>query len=199
MSIFRPVLTLLAVLALLAGCAGAADQGNGGGAGATTPAPDDTGGSQLAAPSMAIPAGLVDPCGLMSSAEIKQVSTVDLKAGQRSILEDGTYVDCTWYDADPSHPELGTPVDLKLEPKTQNNSSFIGTGSGVDQISGIAGAAQLASKNPDPLHAAQVDGYKGAIKYTIHCGLPGELYSHPTPTAYDICVGVAKLIAPRLP
>jgi hypothetical protein len=116
---------------------------------------------QLPGASMPVPSGLVDPCALLTAAEVQQITGTPLGPASRSILEDGTYVECAWCETAPTHPELGTPIDLKLEPKTDANTSYIGQGSGVDQIPGIKDAAQIGKRDASALHGAQVDGLQG--------------------------------------
>ncbi len=172
------------------GAGAAATDGSGGSA--TTPGP--------------VPAGLVDPCSLLSTSAATKIADGSVLDGTRDPEEDGAYVQCTWRN---DHAYLAgewdfaPPIAVFLTPTTPevkaNLEAAIGSGN-MDVLSGTAAdRAAVTSADLGTAGVGGASGTKGSIFFRITCWSPQVPAGSAKKPSKQICEDAAKAVAAALP
>ena len=213
----RALAAAVAGLALVAvACSGAGSAQPGGstepGGGAT--GGNAAGGSSGSAPSSGVtattpgpvPAGLVDPCALLSTDAAGKIADGTVLEGIRDPEEDGTYAQCTWRNDRAflaGEMDFAPPLTVFLAPRSdgvvQQLQATIGSGQ-MDALPGTA--AEEAGISAADLGTAGVSGaagLKGGIYFRITCWSPQVPSGSEEKPSKAICSDAAMAVASALP
>jgi hypothetical protein len=183
----RPCLVVAAGLLLTAASCGGPGE---------TPAPGGLGDKATSAPTGGpIPAGLTDPCSLLTTAEINTMAGSKVNDGVRDAEEDGTFVVCRWYataDDLKIAPVVGVTLFLVNDEMKKNIQSDISSGKGAQLPVGENTEVQAADLGVTGNSYAA--GWKGSVFYRLTCQTP---VSGGNP-AKAICTQAVTAVANRL-
>ncbi len=210
---FPALLVGFAVMVVACAGGGAATAGGGPTGGATIapggPSSSDTAGGAGASSAGAagpIPAGLVDPCGLLSTEAAAKAAGGTVLAGIRDPEEDGTYVQCLWRNDRAflaGETDFAPPIAVFLTARTdaiaEQLEASIGSGS-MDVLSGTAASrAAVTSADLGTAGVAGAAGIKGEVYFKITCWSPQVPTSGAKKPSKAICGDAAKAVAAALP
>ena len=203
------VIACLATVAVACSGGGSAQPG-----GSTEPGGGPAGGSSGSVPSSGVtattpgpvPAGLVNPCALLSTDAAAKIADGTVLDGIRDPEEDGTYAQCLWRNDRAflaGETDFAPPLTVYLAPRSeefaQNLQATIGSGQ-MDTLQGTA--AELAGISAADLGTAGVSGaagLKGGIYFRITCWSPQVPAGGQKKPSKAICSEAAKAVASALP
>ena len=182
------------------------DGGSGGGS--------SSGGSSGSAPSSGVtattpgpvPAGLVDPCALLSTDAAGKVADGTVLEGIRDPEEDGTYAQCTWRNDRAflaGEMDFAPPLTVYLAPRSEGFAQDLQAKIGSGMMDALPGtAAELAGISAADLGPVGVSGaaaLKGGIYFRITCWAPQVPAGSQKKPSKAICSDAAKAVANALP
>ncbi len=202
------IATLATVLAFgAAACAGAS---GGTGPGSAPSEPVTAASAEPAGPSAtgaagAVPAGLVDPCGLLTTAQVRTIVGGVASDGVRDPEEDGTYVSCMWRN-DAAHRigdiDAAPPLVVTLWVRTAEFDAKLKGGLGSGNLEAVSGTgADLAAVTSADLGTIGVAGggvAKGSVYATVRCWTPQVSDGTPK-TSKASCTDAVRAVAAALP
>jgi hypothetical protein len=183
------------------GPGGATGGGNAGGSSSGTP----SSGAPATSPGP-VPAGLVDPCALLSADAAGKIVDGTVLEGIRDPEEDGTYAQCTWRNDRAflaGEIDFAPPLTVYLAPRSdgfaQQLQATIGSGT-MDALSGTAAElAGISSADLGTIGVSGAAGLKGGIYFRIACWSPQVPAGGEKKASKAICSEAAKAVAGALP
>jgi hypothetical protein len=192
-----PAMTRLARLFAMIGCLAALSSCAGGGG---APAADDE--PPAAGPEMPpavvgdIPAGLTDPCTLLTTAEVSQAAGRPAADGARQPTVDDTYVSCSWFAADDTlkiAPIVGLELFVLNDEMKANVDSDLLSGKG-EELPGVGNRTEVQAADLNTTGNSYAAGWKGTVFYRLQCTTP----LNGTVASKRICTQAVTTLAGRL-
>lgn len=207
-----------AIAVVLTACSGGAGAtpGTTGGAGApgatapgavtATDAPSTDVSSGTVTSGGPVPAGLVDPCTLLSTDAAARIADGTVLDGIRDPEEDGTYVQCIWRNDRAflaGETDFAPPITVFLAPTSDevkaNLEAAIGSGN-MDALDGTAAdRAAITSADLGTAGVSGASGIKGAIFFRVTCWSPQVPAGGATKPSKEMCSEAAAAAAAALP
>lgn len=175
--------------------------GSAGGSSGSAPSSDVT-----ATPPGPVPAGLVDPCALLSTDAAGKIADGTVLEGIRDPEEDGTYAQCTWRNDRAflaGEMDFAPPLTVYLAPRSdglaQQLQATIGSGQ-MDALPGTAAEqAGIISADLDTIGSSGAAGIRGGVYFRITCWSPGVPSGSEKKPSKAICSDAATAVANALP
>lgn len=143
-----------------------------------------------------IPAGLTDPCALLTVDEINAISGGVVGAGVRDSEEDGTYVTCRWYTTD-DRLKIAATVEVTLfvvnDEMKRNVASDISSGKG-DRLPAVGADTEVQAADLGVTGNSYAAGWTKSVFYRLQCHSP----ANGGRASKAICTDAVTKVAGRL-